>query len=190
MQQKYYNQRHHFREFYKEDLVLLNAKNLWTTRLSKKLSHKYIKPFCIKEPVEIQTYYLSLLTLYQIHSVFHVFLLKPYKSRGGEREAHIPESITIDEHDKYEIKEILDRKNIKNELWYKVKWLKWSQKYNQWIIYEDLEDTSELQNVYNKQYKCFKEARGKKRWRHSFFKFFPKGFLRFLSRLHKEDETR
>ena len=54
------------------------------------------------------------------------------------------ESITIDEHDEYEIEEIFDRKNIKGELWYKVKWLKWSQKYNQWIIYEDLKDTSEL----------------------------------------------
>ena len=28
MQQKYYNQKHHFREFYKRDLILLNVKNL------------------------------------------------------------------------------------------------------------------------------------------------------------------
>ena len=116
VQQKYYNKRHHFREFYKGDLVLLNTKNLQAIRSSKKLSHKYIKPFHIKESVKTQTYHLSLSTSYQIHSVFHISLLKSYESRGGETEAHIPENITINEHKEYEIEEILDRKNIKDEL--------------------------------------------------------------------------
>ena len=116
MQQKYYNQKHHSREFYKEDLILLNVKNLQTLRFNKKLLYKYIRPFHIKKSVETQTYHLSLPTSYQIHSVFHIFLLKPYKSRDEEREAHIPESIIIDEHDEYKIEEILDRKNIKSEL--------------------------------------------------------------------------
>ena len=86
------------------------------------------------------------------------------------------EDIIIDEHEEYEIEEILDRKNTKGELWYKVKWLKWSQKYNQWITYEDLKGISDLQNAYDKQHKHSKEARDKKRWRHSFFKFFLKRF--------------
>ena len=64
VQQKYYNQRHHPREFYKGDLILLNAKNLWTIRPSKKLSHKYIGPFHIKEPVGTQAYHLALPTSY------------------------------------------------------------------------------------------------------------------------------
>ena len=73
----------------------------------------------------MQIYYLSLSILYWIHSVFHVFLLKSYKSRGEERKAHISESITINEHNEYKIEEILDKKNVKNKLWYKMKWLKW-----------------------------------------------------------------
>ena len=184
MQQKYYNKKHHFREFYKRDLVLLNTKNLQIIRLSKKLSHRYIRPFHIKEPVETQVYHLSLPTSYQIHPVFHIFLLKPYENRDGEMEAHISESITVDKHEEYEIKEILDRKNTKGELWYKMKWLKWSQKYNQWIIYENLKGTSELQDAYDKQHKHSEETRGKKRWKHFFLKFFPKSFFRFLLRLH------
>ena len=124
MQQKYYNKRHHLKEFYKENLVLLNAKNLWTIRFNKKLLHKYIRLFCIKESVKTQAYYLSLLISYWIYSIFHVFLLELYESRGGEREAHISESITINEHDEYKIKKILNKKNAKNKLWYKMKWLK------------------------------------------------------------------
>ena len=190
MQQKYYNKKHHFREFYKGDLVLLNVKNLWTIKSSKKLLHKYIELFHVKEPVETQAYCLSLPTLYQIHPIFHVSLLEPYESRGGESKAHMPESITVDDHEEYEIEEILDRKNAKDELWYKMKWFKWSQEYNQWITYEDLESASKMWNVYNKQHKCSREARDKKRWRYSFSKFFSKGFLRFLLRLHRENETK
>ena len=125
MQQKYYNQKHYLKEFYKGDLVLLNAKNLQITRSSKKLLHKYIRPFHIEEPVGMQTYCLSLSTSYWIHSVFYVSLLELYESRGGEKEAHMSESITINEHNEYKIKEIFDKKNTKSELWYKVKWLEW-----------------------------------------------------------------
>ena len=116
MQQKYYNKKHHLKEFYKEDLVLLNAKNLQIIKSSKKLLYRYIEPFCVKKFVETQTYHLSLPILYQIHSVFHVFLLKSYKSRDGEMKAHIFESITVDEHKKYKIEEIFNKKNIKGEL--------------------------------------------------------------------------
>ena len=104
--------------------------------------------------------------------------------------AHMPESITVDEHEEYEIEEILDRKNAKGELWYKVKWLKWPQEYNQWIIYKNLKSAFKMWDVYDKQYKCFKGARSKKKWRHFFFKFFSKGFLRFLLRFHEEDGIR
>ena len=102
----------------------------------------------------------------------------------------MPESITINKHNEYEIKEIFDKKNTKNELWYKVKWLEWLQKYNQWIIYKNLENASELWNAYDKQYKHFKGIRSKKRWRYSFLKLFSKGFLRFLLRFHKEERLK
>ena len=115
MQQKYYNKKYHFREFYKENLVLLNIKNLWTLKFSKKLLHKYIKLFCVKEFVETQAYYLSLSILYQIHSVFHIFLLKSYENRSEERKIHIPESITINKHNEYKIEEIFNKKNAKNK---------------------------------------------------------------------------
>ena len=124
MQQKYYNKKHHLREFYKKDFVLLNVKNLWTIRSNKKLLHKYIEFFHIEESVKIQTYHLLLPTSYQIHSVFHISLLKSYESRSEKMEAHISENIIVNEHEKYKIEEILNKKNVKSELWYKMKWLK------------------------------------------------------------------
>ena len=78
--------------------------------------HKYIRFFCVEKPVETQIYHLSLPISYQIHSVFYVFLLKLYESRGEEEETHISKNITIDEHNEYEIEKILNKKNTKNEL--------------------------------------------------------------------------
>ena len=64
----------------------------------------------------LKKYYLLLSILYQIHSVFHICLLESYESRGKEMEAHISESIRVDNYEKYEIEKILDRKNIKSKL--------------------------------------------------------------------------
>ena len=36
----------------------------------------------------------------------------------------MPEGITVDEHEEYEVEEIFNKKNTKSELWYKMKWLK------------------------------------------------------------------
>ena len=116
MQQKYYNKKYYFRKFYKENLVLLNAKNLWTLRFSKKLLYKYIKPFHIKKSVKMQTYYLSLLISYWIYSIFYISLLELYKNRNEEREAHIFKNITIDKYNKYKIKKKFNRKNVKSKI--------------------------------------------------------------------------
>ncbi len=80
-QTKYYNQKHKFKFFNVDDLIILSAKNLKQKKLSKKLSNKMLKLFCIQEFINKQTYHLSLSIIYRIHSVFHVFLLKSYNHR-------------------------------------------------------------------------------------------------------------
>jgi len=60
---------------------MLSAKNLKQKKLSKKLSNKMIKFFCIQELIDKQMYYLDFSIIYRVHSVFHVFLLKSYNCR-------------------------------------------------------------------------------------------------------------
>jgi len=60
---------------------MLSAKNLKQKKLSKKLSNKMIKFFCIQELINKQMYHLDLSIIYKIYSVFHVFLLKLYNHR-------------------------------------------------------------------------------------------------------------
>ncbi len=60
---------------------MLSAKNLKQKKLSKKLSNKMIKFFCIQELINKQMYHLNLSIIYKVHFVFHVFLLKLYNHR-------------------------------------------------------------------------------------------------------------
>jgi len=78
---KYYNQKHKFKFFNIEDLIMLSAKNLKQKKLSKKLLNKLLKFFCIQKSINKQMYRFNLSIIYKIHSVFHVFLLKLYNHR-------------------------------------------------------------------------------------------------------------
>ncbi len=80
-QTKYYNWKHKSKFFNVDDLVMLSAKNLKQKKLSKKLSNKMIKFFCIQELIKKQMYHLDLSIIYKVHSVFYVFLLKSYNHR-------------------------------------------------------------------------------------------------------------
>ena len=78
-QVKYYDKKHTSQIYKMRDLIMLLIKNLQLKKTSQKLSHKFIRPFRVKDLVEKQMYRLFLSDTYWIHNVFHVFYLKPYQ---------------------------------------------------------------------------------------------------------------
>ncbi len=80
-QAKYYNQKHKFKFFNIDDLIMLLAQNLKQKKLSKKLSNKMIEFFRIQELINKQMYHLDLSIIYKVHFVFHVSFLKLYNRR-------------------------------------------------------------------------------------------------------------
>ena len=70
----------------------------------------------------------------------------------------LPPSELINKKKEYEVEEILEKQHRKGELWYKVKWIDYSSKYDQWILKQDLDDASELCEVYDVRIK-------KRHWR-------------------------
>jgi hypothetical protein len=57
---------------------MLSTKNLKQKKFSKKMSHKYIELFRIKNKSKTQVYRLILLNIYRIYNTFYVLLLKLY----------------------------------------------------------------------------------------------------------------
>ncbi len=149
-QVKAYNQRHKFKTYNKDNLVLLSMKNLSQKCLNKKLSHKFAESFCIQDIVEKQVYCLYLSTHYWIHNVFHVSYLKPYDwCLNNEIMQMLSPSKLINKKEEYEVEKILRKQCRKDKLWYKIKWIDYSLKYDQWISEQDLNDTSELCEMYD-----------------------------------------
>jgi len=64
---------------------MLSIRNLKQKRFSKKMSHKYVESFRIKNKSKTQVYRLILFDIYRIHNTFYVLLLKLYLHRVDDK---------------------------------------------------------------------------------------------------------
>jgi len=64
---------------------MLSIRNLKQKRFSKKMSHKYVKSFRIKNKSKTQAYCLILLNIYRIYNTFYVLLLELYLHRVSDK---------------------------------------------------------------------------------------------------------
>jgi len=73
------------------DFVYLDSKNIkLSTEGARKLGHRFIGPYKILKRVGPVSYELQLTNDMKVHDVFHVSLLRPYKSRGvGRKVPHL-----------------------------------------------------------------------------------------------------
>jgi len=81
------------------DLVILNAKNIRTKPPSKKQSPKVYGPFRVLERKGSRAYKLEISPRWNIHAVFHVSLLEPYRASNRpnrEQPPRDPEDIEGD----------------------------------------------------------------------------------------------
>ncbi len=66
---------------------MLSTRNLKQKRFSKKISHKYVESFRIKNKIKTQIYRFTLLNIYRIYNTFYVLLLKLYLHRVNNKQA-------------------------------------------------------------------------------------------------------
>ena len=87
-QTKYYNKNCKLKKFVVDELILLSIKNLNQKRSNKKMFDKFARPFKIENKIEKQAYRLTLSSIYRIHNIFHVFLIKLYHHKVDNKNAH------------------------------------------------------------------------------------------------------
>ena len=148
-QARFYNRRRKDKVYAPGDDVMLSAKNLRTMRPSKKLDDKYYGPFTVVEAVGNNAYRLKLPPSYQIHDVFHVSLLEPYRVREGEAPTR-PPAILVDDQFEWEVDEILDDKVRYRKKQYLVKWKGFPIEESTWEPEENLENAQEILQDYLK----------------------------------------
>jgi hypothetical protein len=144
-QAKYADQQRRNETFKVGDWVLLSSANITAdfdrNRPTRKLASRFIGPFQISKVTSPVNYELDLQDQLNIHPVFHVSLLKPYKhspSEFGEREQARPPPIVIEGEEEYEIDKIVDKRNHRRRTEYLVKWKGYDQSESTWLPAEEL----------------------------------------------------
>jgi hypothetical protein len=111
-----------------DDQVWLFIKNIQIDRFSRKLNHKMLESFKILQKRE-NFYKLDLFDEINIHSVFHISLLrKNFENSLLKQIISSSSSIMIDDEQKFDVENIIDFRLINRafnkRLQYKVKWVK------------------------------------------------------------------
>jgi hypothetical protein len=91
--------------------------------------------------IGVQAYQLALPEKYaRLHDVFPVQLIEEYKPREDQPLLPMPD---LEDEEEWEIEEVKDKKEIKGEIHYLIKWEGWPTEYNQWIPEQNMENAQE-----------------------------------------------
>ena len=138
-------------KFKKGDYVFIKSTNIKINRTCKKLDFKYIGPFQINEVIGELNYKLDLPTSMKIHPTFHVSLLKAVtENRFPNRCIPPPLPIIIDNEVEYEVESILDKKIIRNQVYYLVKWKGYGEHEASWEPLINLTHSQEIIREFEK----------------------------------------
>lgn len=126
------------------DKAWLSTEHLSTTRPTKKFSERRLRPFEIVQVISKLAIKLKLPSyLNNIHPVFHVSLLEPYKNdmTPGRRQPP-PPAVIINDELEYEVGKILDSRVRYKRLEYLVEWLGYEDDDNNRTSWEPAENVA------------------------------------------------
>ncbi|KAF4546986.1 Transposon Tf2-5 polyprotein-like protein 3 [Elsinoe fawcettii] len=159
-QAKYYNRKHTPRAYSVGDLVLLSTKNLKLSVPKKKMGPYFAGPFRVLDAVGTRAYRLALPSQYQIHNVFHVSLLEPWRPREGEEpEESMP---LADESEEWQVEQILESKKTKGKKFYLVKWKDWPSEYSSWEPEEHCSNAADMVHAFEEQANSTKRRKSRR----------------------------
>ena len=105
-------------------------------------------PFQILEYIGQQAYKLELPpTMAQLHPVFHISLLEPYRARPGFQ----PPAVKELKEGNWEVEAIIAHQDHTRQPQYLIKWLSWPNKYNKWKYKAELKNCQQLLDKYHKR---------------------------------------
>jgi len=123
------------------DWVIVNAKNIKTRHLTRKLDYKLCGKFRIKRLIGTNAYELELpSSTSKIHLVFHISLFQSYHLNNiPGRHSPTPPPVDVEETE-YHVEKIRTSELRKGRVWYLVPWKVYGPDDDTWEPYENLRD--------------------------------------------------
>jgi hypothetical protein len=128
-------------EFKPGDMVFLDSSDIRTTRPSKKFAHRFLGPYKVARKVGRGAYRLELpRSMSRLHPVFSVvkLMLAPEDPIVGREREPPPEPVLVDDHQEYEVDEILDSRLFRRKLQFLVSWKGYGFNDRQWVDEHDV----------------------------------------------------
>ncbi len=124
--------------------VYLSRKNISTTRPSDKLDTKRLGPFKITKTIGNNAFQLALPATWNIHNVFHASLLSKAPESSRRPIQPPPPPVLVLDQPEYEVESILDRKILRGQEYFFVKWKGYSDNENTWEPKRNLQHSAQL----------------------------------------------
>ena len=143
LQAKYYDKKHKDVGYGVGDLVLLSTRNLKLKGTPSKLQKRFVGPFRVIKTIGEQAYRLSLPDDWRIHPIFHVSLLRDWKSADIHEDRPVSQEDAPEVEGPYwEIEKILRWRKVKRNKKiieeYLILWKGFPVEEATWIIPEQL----------------------------------------------------
>ena len=130
--------------------MLLSTRNLKMKGTPAKLQRRFVGPFKVIETIGQQAYRLSLPEDWKIHPVFHVSLLKDWRTESLHEDQPIPSDAPEVEEPYYEVEKILRWRKIKRNKKiikeYLVLWKGYPIEESSWIQASQFSHPAQLQD--------------------------------------------
>ena len=153
---KFANRRQREEEEYRVgDLVLLSTKDLkWQIkgRRSEKLTEHFVGPYKVKGIVSSNAIELELPKSIRIHPVVNVSRVWLYKSQVERQKKILPKLLIIKGQEEFKIEKILNKRTIRGKEKFLVRWKGYTAEEDTWENRENLENTKELVEEFERKY--------------------------------------
>jgi len=138
------------------DLVLLSTKDLkWQMkgRRSEKLTKHFVGPYKVKGIISSNAIELELPKSIRIHPVVNVSRVQLYKPQVEGQKKIPPKSVIIEEIEEIEVEKILNKRIVREKEKFLVRWKGYMAKEDTWENRENLENTKELVEEFEREYR-------------------------------------
>ena len=137
------------------DLVMLSTKDLKyqiVGRRTEKLTEKFVGPYKIKEIISSNAVKLELPSTVKIHLVVNVSRIRRYVGQVEGQKKEQPAPVIIEGEEEWEVERILNKQQVRGKDKYLVHWKGFTVESDTWEGRENLENTKEAIEEFEKEY--------------------------------------